>query len=358
MSDKPLVLVVHGMGRHSAESVKRSVIEACNYSLASYPSWRTKTAKKKIEDYVEIVGIGYDHIFEKERASIASNADALKSLLATLGSFPAEIINTLSKTDEDNFLTTHLLDVIFYAATHHEIVRLYIAKEITKHLQAAGTRKVHIVGHSLSTIVLNDTLGKLFGGGILDTDGTRYRLTGLLNQIQSLWMFANASEAMFKLNPTKTTINPLESLAKPSMNRSTATCKYYNVMHALDPMRLDGFEPRIGDNWIPNETYLRAYKYIQTEHLIETPNPHDLFGYIIDPAVRYRFLWEIMPADAISISKQERDQVENEVVDLVDQLRELSESFSSISSASNFSDWIQNLSQFGKTLEAMSGKTL
>ncbi|WP_411992099.1 hypothetical protein [Agarivorans sp. DSG3-1] len=339
--NKPLVVVVHGMGEHTAESVVSEVSNACNVALKSYKS--RNNPEKLITDFVDIHAIAYDHIFQKEREDIGKNAEKLEALTAGLG-LPKQFLEVLGNITEDNFVTTHILDLIFYASTHGPMVQLSVAEQLATLLAKYPGRDLHIIGHSLGTAVVNDTIHKLYSSGIIGSDGQKYALSKQLHPISSLWMFSNASQAYFDFNPFRNIANiaPYISIAKPSKDMSTAVRLYYNIMHKFDPLNLYPFEPKAGDGWISVRNYKNYYLYRETEHLEHDLNPHSLSNYILDPLVRTRFLSRIIPEGAFIASQEDKALIANLPITapIPD---EVSDAFSAIRRPESFSEWISNL---------------
>lgn len=77
MSGKQVLILLHGMGKHTAESFRQEVVDASNNALSRYESYRPV----KFEDKVDIHSIGYDHFFESLREKMASSGSSLKTFV-------------------------------------------------------------------------------------------------------------------------------------------------------------------------------------------------------------------------------------------------------------------------------------
>lgn len=298
---KPKLLVLHGMGSHSAEQVKQTVIDAANSALHRYKRFNNI----KFEDEVSVVGIGYDDIFEQERKRLVSNNQSVSDYLKTNNEidkdFIQKIVDLETAIGKDSFLTTHALDVIFYLTLKGEEVRLRVIREIADAWKNRRNEDMHILAHSLGTSVLHDTLYKAYTGGI---DG--HRLDVINHKFNSLWMMANVSNLTYKLSPFGINFNPFESIVRPSSVDDGCVEEFYNYWHALDPFTLfNRFEPKNDESWISSPVYDELYNSKEIETIGSTLNPHDLTEYIVNPYVSYRFLKRVMPADVFDPSFDE-----------------------------------------------------
>ena len=202
---KKVLILLHGMGVHTAESFKKEVISGINASLKRYDSYQ----HINFEDVVEIKSISYDHIFEERRKALADSGLAIKDIIKELGGVDLpDIITTMARIDADlggdKFAHTHVLDVILYLTMIGEQVRLYVEQEIVDVLRnTPQSTPVNILAHSLGTAVLHDSLHKLYSTGV--SGGTQINVN--LFKLSSIWMFANEAVLLRPSQGYKTRIS-------------------------------------------------------------------------------------------------------------------------------------------------------
>ena len=344
-----ILMVLHGMGEHSKASVEKEVKDAANKALHRY---------KKYEglDYgslVEVVGIGYDHIFEAERKRLdqqnTSVSQFLKASQNVSTGFISKIAELEDEIGEDNFFTTHALDVIFYLTLLGELVRLEVVDEISKVWEKKGDARVHILGHSLGTAVLHDTLQKAYTGGIADEDGKSWSLDLVNQKFDSLWMVANVSNLICSLTPFDISFDPFKSIVKPGDGNNGCTSYFYNIYHELDPFTLFyRFAPKLSQAWIEPRIYRDYYREISTEAISSTKNPHDLGAYIADPEVSYPFLRRTLPQGAFSPGLEEIQEAHLKFKNLKGEYKKIEDHVKSIDTIKDIRDLVRMMDEFEK----------
>jgi len=277
MAEKPTLIVVHGMGEHTGQSFHHEVSEALDYALSLYPDWNGK----KIDDLVKIVPFGYDDIFNKHRDMIADAAtplgqrlDKLKGLGVT-GIMALEISRWDAELNQDNLFKTHWLDVIFYRYTGlGEVIRVKLAKLITEHISAAGAQNVHLLGHSLGTSVVHDTLASLYAPP--GESSMAHNLSPRSEKLASVHLVANVSRLL------QSFVDVNKSVVNPCSKGCTAT--YYQYRHVLDPFMIPSpFDPAINDVWceaIEHDEFM--YQEIKPK-LVTDLNTHGVVHYLKNP---------------------------------------------------------------------------
>lgn len=285
MSEKQVLILIHGMGDHTAESFQEQVENASNNALERYESY----AHVQFEQEVHLHSIGYNHLFEDLREELAESGSNLKEFIASklgdvdLPGFIDDLADMQANLADDEFLNTHVLDVIFYLTLKGEQVRLYVAKKLVEFIQAhQETTRVNILAHSLGTAVMHDTLHKLYSDGF----GDGIHLDKNTQPINTLWTFANVSEIITKMSGLT---GPLNSVVKPG----TGGClgAFYNTFHRFDIFTLkqiNRFDPKPADNWVSSFIYQNAYSRYKTEK-VSRKNTHSIESYIEDPLVCHDF---------------------------------------------------------------------
>ena len=290
---KPVVIVVHGMGSHKPGAFKKEFIDATNAAMNRYKGFKTK----RIENEVDIEEINYDGFFDEIRTKMADDAKPIADRLGTIGAisgldwgaeFVLKLTNVEAEFGKDEFLYTHLLDVVFYATLLGGKVRVDAANKIAKVIKDNEGSKIHIVAHSLGTAVLHDTLALLYRKDF-DISDDIPDLSIDTHKLSSVWMVANVSALMNSLtdltDPYKSTVQP-----------TTSGCTNFmiNVRHELDPFTwIQRFDPPNDGSWIPAEFYDFAYLPIRTS-AIRKINTHDFTEYMENPNVALPLLAQLV----------------------------------------------------------------
>lgn len=286
MSQKQVLILIHGMGNHTADSFQAEVVNASNRALKRYQTY----ANVKFEQEVFLYSIGYNHLFEKLRQNFAESGKNLKEFISTrlgndkLPGFIDDLADIQANVADNKFIYTHVLDVVFYLTLLGELVRLYVAQKLVEIIQKHNnsTKDIHILSHSLGTAVMHDTLHKLYSEGF--EDGTRLDIDK--QPINTLWTFANVSKIITQLSGfTK----PLQSVVKPG-NGGCVT-GFYNIFHRFDPFvlaHISRFDPNDDNSWIDHGTYQNFYSYYETKK-VSRKNTHSIESYIEDPLVCHDF---------------------------------------------------------------------
>lgn len=342
--DKSVLVVAHGMGSDTEESVKETVAKSANTALKRFKSYRNHD----YEDFVDIHVIAYNDIFEKER-------NALESRVAEIDGYfggKSHLVPTAARGEgflnRSEFFKSHALDVVLYGSLHSEIVRSRFAGRIAEiDGNRSSNQKLHLVAHSLGTAALHDTLHKLFTGGMEDENGKRQTLSLKDNKLDSLWMFANVSNLMFQLNPLKINIDPFDSIVKPNVSESGCTRLMYNIWHEYDPIAIaKPFDPKKDDNWVGEQDYKRRYKKIITKTLHGTLNPHSLSNYLLNPNVAYHFLRETFPKGHFAPKKEEILSAKEIAKEKELSIESLKNKFKDIEEAKDFNQFLQRIKDF------------
>ncbi|OUR78180.1 hypothetical protein A9Q75_14050 [Colwellia psychrerythraea] len=291
--NKPMVLVIHGMGTHKPGETKKIIAEGLNQAAKNFG-----LADFDIKDKVEFFQFNYSDFLDEIRLKDAEKAgDIIKhiSLLQGRGlgeKTAGKLIELFADFDEEQMFYTHWMDVIYYGMMFWgEKIRVDLAKNINDRMieRGLGNRDLHIIAHSLGTAVLHDTLAKLFRK---DTDITSAvpQLDTDRFQIDSLWMVANVSRLL----------NILNDIADPNhsiVNSDGGGCTdlLFNVRNEFDPF-----------TWI--KKYQRPIenggRHINVKTVREV-NTHDLKEYMAAPEVADAFFSNVL---GVSVSNTQYKQ--------------------------------------------------
>lgn len=267
-----LIFMVHGMGIHppgwsnDAWKTLRTAYSALDRS--HFWPW---------EEAFEPVEIVYDDCFEDIRQRWREDADAVLGQLADAGlqkSAITTLADTARRLGEDDFVTTHMLDVVMYWSlkTVREQVKTRVGRQITDRLEQRPTGTPwSIIAHSLGTAVTHDTLHALAVAN--DAANTALR------RAQLLMTLANVSRTL------QTDIRAYASRVRPAAPGKPGILKrYLNVHHRWDPIpAFWPFEPH--DDW-PDPAARRdsRYREITLTALSDGLNVHSLEHHLRDPA--------------------------------------------------------------------------
>lgn len=349
-----ILMVTHGMGEHSAEKTKKTVLDAANIALQRYPTYKNH----KFDDYVDIRAIDYDDIFEEERQRLVNANKPVSEYFKAASNLPSlfieNIVNLEAEIGEDNFYTTHALDVLLYASLHCEIVRLRVLGKLSEAMSNKGNASFHVLAHSLGTAVIHDTLHKAFSDGFTNDGGETIKLDPVNNKLDSLWMVANVSRLMYALNPIRTTHDPMNTLVKPDISIEGCTRYFYNIHHELDPFtKFYRFDPQPNSDWLHPDDYEDFYRNYVTRNIGENPNPHDLTGYLIDPIVSFPFLKRVMPAGTFNPPRDEVIEAHSKVRNVLSELQKITKYVGEISSIHDFCSFLKMVKEYQAYIDSL-----
>jgi hypothetical protein len=274
MAKKPSLIIVPGMGEHDEKSFKKEIVDALNYALGLYADWEGKD----IESFVDIVPFEYNSFFTKYRAKVSTGSQGVGKLLETLTADKlAPIVGEFSKWNEelnkDNFFKTHWLDVLLYRfCMLREPIRLKLADALIKAVKAKGSQKVHILGHSLGTSVVHDTLAKLYA----DPPDPERNLSPVTHRLASVHMVANVSRLLERF------VEVAKSVVHPC--KGGCTFAYFQYRHIVDPITIPSpFEPMANDVWVdPAKLSESQYQRLRPR-LVTDLNTHAVGHYLQNP---------------------------------------------------------------------------
>lgn len=296
---KKTLIVVHGMGQHTEDSVRAEVVGACERAFALY----TSLQGKRPEDQFDILPVEYNSFFDDYRAALADRSDDVLQALSTIsGSAPPparlvrEIAGLENRVKEDDFFATHWLDVLLYRfSLFAEPIRLKVAEAIGTAVRDAGATNVHVLGHSLGTAVVHDTLAKAYGPEPLERGGRSLKLSNRRDRLGGVHMVANVSRVLESFRSVDA------SEVRPGIGCCSVFAEY---RHRLDPFtKVRPFDPTDNEAWIPHAVWRSAYRLVEPTSVTDV-NVHGLGHYLRNPLVHlplFRLLFGFRPG------AQERD---------------------------------------------------
>ncbi|MFW8649385.1 hypothetical protein [Vibrio diabolicus] len=350
-----LILVVHGIGTHTEKSIEDTVKEAGDICIKRYG------VEGEYAKHVRVVGIGYDEVFEEERKLIAKNRDNFFDLLKKTGLQIPGMLKWLKKIDDDNWFTTHGLDILLYAGLHSELVRYKVARKMADAIEKAksdgvhesGMKGVHIVAHSMGTAVVHDTLRKMYGSGVCDPEerGRTYSLDPSDDKIATLWMFANTTPLFHyfgeHVDGMTSTTDPLKSIVRPGRGKKGCVSRFYDISHEYDYVsRWIRLNPP--ESWLPQQSQLYEFRSIETGDFYEELDPHSLKEYICNPELSYLFLARTMDAGDFNVSPINAEKTDESLKALFKGVDQLVDELGDIEKPKGALDWFKLLQEYGE----------
>lgn len=290
---KQTVVIVHGMGSTTEEEFKKEFVDACKGAFELYK----KLKGKDVEECFNVRTFAYNDIFEDVRDKMVSGSSTLKEFISghKSGKLPG-VVDSVDRlydfVKSDNVFATHWLDVLIYRLTlFGEDVRAHFADfllDVIEEIDSTGS--LHVMGHSLGTSVVHDTLAKLYAEDFDFKDRSDKAKPGKLNldgyRLTSVHLFANVSRVL------ESFVDVDESVVKPA---SGCMQYYYQYLHQLDPIpRVRSFKPSRTGGWLSPSLWDKRYNLIETSS-ITAGNPHSLSHYLLDPDNSYPFFKETIP---------------------------------------------------------------
>lgn len=287
-----ILILVHGMGvnagdwaagvvgRLNATSKRYAVFQGVPplFVAATDADDDTTTTSP---DQVLVVPVGYDAVMRKHVHSFGRDIGAITSLAGTEG-IPIskdlkKILDTFAKAGETekNFFWSHVVDVLLYHffPLVTKPVRVTVMRGIARVLQRTDAT-VSIMGHSLGTSVVHDSLQMLGSGMFQEFAGCRP--PGI--RFANIFMVANVSRVLEKsLDGDADVFN--SCVCPVSVRGDDAFCDdFYNFRHMLDPFPLPKrFEPQwIGADFHAIERLLHVgdFNVHGWEHYLDNPEVH------------------------------------------------------------------------------------
>jgi len=323
MPNKHVIFLIHGMGEHG-EGWSQAGQEIIKRAYKEYPqvSWRSFAATYEFHEIV------YNNEFQALRELWEAQNLALGSVLKAQG-LANELVEELNAlagiTNKNNFLTTHVADVILYrfmrqtAAAVRDSIRAQLLNKL-KSMDASQPIRWSIIAHSLGTAVTHDTLHGLY------TDSLSIGGASLTNvtRPQVLMMLANVSRIL--QSDTKV----YQSVVRPGAPEGQYAVRYYlNVKHEWDPIPSPrAFRPK--PDWPSIDVRAENLYRDIVINAIDEKNVHGFEHYLRNPKVHTALFNALSNRDVI-------DQATIEAAHL---------KFIAKTPAGKFEEWVKGLKKF------------
>lgn len=283
-NSKNMLIIVHGTGEHTEHGVDEVVRRTLSAQLNS-----------PIENEVDIRVIAYNQVFNDWRQRARDDIEGAVGALEGRVHFSRVrdwLKNEVDPT-EDNYFMSDWLDVVLYMSTLGVRVQLEVARQLTRILQEfnngrnLNTRKIVLMGHSLGSAVIHDTLHKMWHGGFEDD---RYNnLSRLPFAFTAFYQIANTSRLL------KTGVDPTSRNTSVRPAPGGMMERMYNVHHKFDPIALiKQFKIKDLHRWLPEQEWPEeVYIPLELEGIHEV-NFHSLAHHLSDPQVYCNLFTEIV----------------------------------------------------------------
>lgn len=263
-----LVFLVHGMGTYEDESWSEEIVETLKTQYEQF-EWSKLIG---FDDQFEFKLIKYDQAFEKVRNSWKAQTKSILDVIGTrtISSGGKKLLSSLDSLNKDEFLTTHVLDVLLYRYVPQiaSSARAMINSQIVDHLNSIEGQipRWSVISYSLGTAATHDALHELY-----TTQIGQWGVYPLYPK--TIAMISNVSRVL------QNDIQVYESKVNPNINGDGICQRYLNVSHEYDPfIKPNRFKP--WSTWAPEGSYID----IET-NAVEGLNIHSASHYLSNPKV-------------------------------------------------------------------------
>ena len=306
MPAQQIVLLIHGMGTHTKGNIKKEFVQglkdgAALYGIENYDI--TEDSKN-----VVIEEFNYSVLLDeiRENLSKVSQTKSFEQLQDVELGGKLMIIDKLlefeNNVNNDEFVYTHLLDVLLYSMTHFgSMVRVKLAKKIEELRNPLGdggepvNKDLHIVCHSLGTAVVHDTLAQLYRPDAVFDDGIPDLVPGEQN-IKTLWTVSNVSKLIhgfFKfIHGDNPGLDPDHSVVVSQADPVGCVDTFNIVRHELDPfLWITNYDrDQLSGKSYENNIIHKLKRKDGDGNDVEFVNPHDFQEYLTEPEVARKMI--------------------------------------------------------------------
>ena len=285
-----ILFFIHGMGVYvndNGKPINKWGVEAAKVlkeQYEKYPSLSTSFDK-----VFKPVYINYDTIFHKILSNWAKEAKVISGLGIEAAEIATRMVQWLEKgaKTDDNFLWTHVGDVILYRFFNlvRQNVKIAVAKQIHDALYPNENGAViswSVIAHSLGTIVAHDAIHAM--SSATPNEAGIPILDAIAPKADVIAMIANISKTLEN-----------DALVYESAVAPQDTCnKYLNINNKFDPFVMEelllpeAFDPIGYPEW---DAAITKKKYFNIEpENIHHINVHSIENYLVNPVVHIPLL--------------------------------------------------------------------
>lgn len=290
---KHILFCIHGMGEHD-DTWQQKGIQVLKSAFGDFD----RTSQLDFDTTFTVVPIVYNDVFKETReranADFAAFRGAVLADLDTADDASKDVVgrqldkySELLGTGDDNFVWTHILDVILYrfSKTIRAGIDVSVAEQIIRALKEIDHKTWSVLAHSLGTSVAHNTINSLHNTGFPNApNGPLVPLNPLESRCNTLMMIANVSRVM-----QRTGAKVYETNVKPGSATAGRLCSWYlSARHKLDPITI--VKPFNPDLWPDTATFsTKRYQMLRPAHIhFESdapPRVHDFDHYLLNPRV-------------------------------------------------------------------------
>lgn len=284
------LFLTHGVGAQDPDSWWKDWKKALFKALKQYAPFAQKSDAEVESDYLKIVPISYDSVFQGLRTQWQRDAKAL-SENATMAEFGLSDsfgwVADQASSLKNAFWDYALDAVLWYGLPMaRAAVQAHVAPQIAAGLRdmiAEGGAGAHLVAHSLGTSVMHDSLIGLVAAASIH----RGSLSPNQVRLKSVTMLANTSRLLEAWRDVDAN-NKLEayqsylSVLRPGTPASIVDT-FLNCRHQIDPITW----PR---RFAPAHWQDAQYSDLMIANFADPKKVHDATHYLADPRVHVRVL--------------------------------------------------------------------
>lgn len=278
--ENPVVILIHGMGTHTDESIKEEFNSGLKQCMQFYG-----IDDFEAKNHFTLDTFNYSEDWDEKRQAFADYLEGdIKDSLSLTPKLIKKIHSVISEFDGDDFLYTHVLDVLFYLTgvlREEQLVALAnkLATVIKEYVNNTSSGDIIVVAHSLGTSFIHDVLTQIYPNNLPPT-------TMGLDQ---LWSIATVSRLTHLITQKA---DPENSIVIDHSSEEPGVCKkFYPVFNKYDPFcwfKRYLRTPNQGE--LVKTEYVRDLQKTYGDDESMRINPHDIREYFADPEVGTRFL--------------------------------------------------------------------
>ncbi|MGY0615608.1 alpha/beta hydrolase [Vibrio sp. FJH11] len=284
---KHTILLVHGMGTHKKEEMKKNFISCFNETVPLFGIEKLKNFDISKQSGFVIEEFNYSDDFDehREKLSEAQDKDQIAELLVKgpkWANIMANIIHEATDLNKDGFFYTHWLDVIIYCLTPKGVETSEKLACVLERLNRKSNR-VTIIAHSLGAAVAHDALDKMYG---------QFGHKGL-EAVDNFITFANVGRLTSLLSGR---VSPVKSHVHNQSNGAIGST-HLNIYNELDPFTLP----------FPFRSHQKGDVYNQRQGIQKSTNPHDFCQYVAHPKFVRWFMTNLFTSLPLIYDRQYED---------------------------------------------------